>query len=561
MASVKSDRGKSRPLRQPRPTLASKTRKRKQNVQPEKARSQLSLESFARLDRSAVILLVFLLCLSHWAIRVFIAPVYTIEEADQLLMSQSFQLGYDARQPPMIAWVHAMAAAWPGLSGPVVFAIKYALLFVALTFYYLSARNVLTKPAASAAAVGAWALTFVVGWAIHEDLIVGVALMASLSLTLHALTRILTWRRNRDWFYLGLSLGLGLLTHHLFIVLPLALFFATFLSPFFREAMKPMRLVGALLVAAAIYSPYAVWLTAHPDRIAEIGQDVAATWEIDGGWLERAGAGAVSLARTLLQFSLPLSLFWLTLFWTMWLPVLYPVFARRSTDEEQHEAAWRALFARAMLIGAAIFVVGVLIGVQSWKSYWILPALYTGPLWMFLHVKRAGEFPVAIRAFAALAIALVGAVAAGRFVEWRLEIETCEEGGCRPYAPIAAWAEELRSSGFEAGTIVGADPHLTGNLRGAMLEARVMDASLPADSFPPAVTRGACLAVWRETLFDAERKVAVMPAKLASYLNDELRSPPHDLGADGAIRRNLTLSKSKSATLYFQFVPPSDACR
>ena len=39
-------------------------------------------------------------------------------------------------------------------------------------------------------------------------------------------------------------------------------------------------------------------------------------------------------------------------------------------------------------------------------------------------------------------------------------------------------------AGFEQGTIVGADKHLTGNLRGAFPNARVMDASIPPEAFP-----------------------------------------------------------------------------
>ena len=52
-------------------------------------------------------------------------------------------------------------------------------------------------------------------------------------------------------------------------------------------------------------------------------------------------------SRNLLEFTLPLSLFWLMLFWPMWLPIIYPVFQRRSTDEEPHEMFWRRLLARA----------------------------------------------------------------------------------------------------------------------------------------------------------------------------------------------------------------------
>ncbi len=510
-----------------------------------------SFDALARLDKSAVVFLILGFCLVHWAIRVMIAPVYTIEEADQLLMSQSLQVGYEARQPPMLAWLHALAIMAGGLSGAVVFAVKYLLLAIALSFYYLAARNVLIRPGVSAAAVAAWALTFQVGWAVHEDLLGAVGLMAALSLSLHAVTRILTWRRYRDWIYLGITIGLGLLTHHLYVVFPLALLAAIFLSPFFRDAVNPIRLISAVLVAALIYGPYAVWVSTHIGSVADAAREYAASWEIDSAWLDRVRNGAIAFGRTLLQFTLPLSLFWLMLFWPLWLPVIYPMFARRSTDEEPHELAWRRLFARAMFLATAAYLVGVALGVQTYKGYWLMPALFTLPIWLFAHVKRAGDFPVAIRAFAAVSIAFAALVIGGRFVEWRMEITMCDE--CRPYTPVREWAAELREAGFTQGTIVGADKHLTGNLRGAFPRSRVLDASLPVESLPPPRAEGACLAVWRDD--------TVMPEALATYLSEDLGAPPRDMGPEGAIRRNLRLSDEKAATLYLQFVPPSDLCR
>jgi hypothetical protein len=519
----------------------------------QRAKNNLTLESFVKLDRSAVIFLIFMVCLANWTIRVLISPVYTVEEADQLLMSQSFHFGYEARQPPMLAWIYALVTKAVGVSRPVVFGVKYLLLWVALTFYYLSARNVLVKPGVSAAAVGAWALTFYVGWGMHEDLLGAVGLMASLSLTLHALTRILAWRRSRDWTYLGVSMGIGLLTHHLYVVFPIAMILAIFMSPFFRDAVKPARLIVALVIAGAMYAPYAIWLLAHFDRIAVVAREFAQSYEIDSAWLSRVGQGGISLARGLISFTLPLSLFWLTLFWTLWLPVLYPIFARRSTDEEAHEEAFRQLFARAMLLSAATYLIGVVIGVQVFKGWWMLPVLYTLPLWMFSHVKRAGDFPVAIRAFAAVAVMFIIVVVAGRVVVWRMDINACDEGGCRPYSPVAAWAEQLKKSGFTQGTIVGAEKHLTGNLRGQLPKARVLDASIAPIAFPGATTHAACLAVWRDN--------PVMPEELFNYLRDSLKAPPRDRGPEGAIRRHLLLSGDKAQVLYYQFVSPSKLCR
>ena len=510
-----------------------------------------SLDSFVRLDKSAVIFLIFAFCLTHWLIRVFIAPVFTIEEADQLLLSQSLQVGYEARQPPLLTWLHALTIGSVGLSAPAVFALKYLLLFVALTFYYLSARNVLIRPGVSAAAVAAWALTFQVGWGMHEDLLGAVALMASLSLTLHAFTRILTWRRYRDWVYLGLTIGVGMLTHHLYIVFPVAMMLGIFLSPFFRDSVNPGRILITVVVAGLIYGPYAIWISTHIGSVGDAAREYATSWDIDSAWLNRVANAAGALGRTLLEFTLPLSLFWLMLFWPMWLPIIYPVFQRRSTDEEPHEMFWRRLLARAMLFATAAYLLGVVLGVQTFKGYWLLPALFPAPIWMFAHVKRAGDFPIAIRAFAAVVIAFAALVIAGRFIEWRLEVRMCDE--CRPYAPIRDWASELRKAGFTEGTIVGADKHLTGNLRGALPRARVLDASIPPDALPAAHTNGACLAVWRNE--------TVMPEALAAYLEDELGAPPHDMGPEGAIRRNLRLSDDKAATLYLQFVRPSEACR
>ncbi len=205
----------------------------------------------------------------------------------------------------------------------------------------------------------------------------------------------------------------------------------------------------------------------------------------------------------------------------------------------------------ATLFGAIVFLIGVLFGVQTYKGYWMLPVMFGVPIWMFAHVKRAGDFPIAIRGFAALTIAFVVLVIAGRFVESRLEVRMCDD--CRPYAPIAEWAQELKNSGFEYGTIVGADKHLTGNLRSAFPKARVLDASISPDAFPPPTTNGACLAVWRDE--------TVMPGDLTSYLSEDLLTTPPDPQPEGAIRRNLRLSDTKAATLYLQFVPSSDSCR
>ena len=519
----------------------------------ERRPSGISLGSIARLEKSSVLLLIYLYCLVHFVIRVLIAPVFTIEESEQLLLSQSLQFGYTASAPPMLTWIYAGLSTWPGLSAPLFFAVKYVLLCLGLSFYYLSARNILTSSTASAGALAGLALTYMVGWGFHEDMLNAVALMACMSLSLHALTRILTWRRWRDWVYLGFAMGAGLLTSHIFMIFPVALLAAAMLSSFLRDAVKFRYLGMAFAIALAVDGVYGFWFFTHVDRIPEAFADFAESWSLDPVWINRALNGALNMFETLFSATLPLSLFWATLFWSIWLPILYPVFERRSTNEEPHEVAWRGVLARTPIFASILILGGVIVGVQKFNTYWMLPAVFTIPIWMAAHVKRAGEFPVMSRAFAAIFILLTVGVIAGRFIEWRFEIAMCSEDGCRPYTPVPEWETELRRSGFSVGTIVGADPHLTGNLRAAFPEARVMDAQFAPGAYPEASTNGACLAVWRNE--------TVMPQDLADYLVIELGAQPRDRGPEGAIRRNLRQSYTKASTLYFQFVPPSEACR
>ena len=514
---------------------------------------RVSWGSIARLEKSSVLLLIYLYCLVHFIVRVLIAPVFTIEESEHLLLSQSLQFGYTASAPPLVTWMYAGLALWPGLSGPVVFGVKYALLCVGLSFFYLSARNILTTSHASAGAVAGLGLTYMVGWGMHEDMLNAVALMACMSLSLHALTRILTWRRWRDWVYLGLSMGAGLLTSHLFAIFPVALVIAALFSPFLRDAVKFRYLGMSVVIALAIQGVYTFWFFTHVDRLPEAFAGFVESWSLDPVWLNRVLGGLLDMGETLILSTMPLALFWATLFWAIWLPLLYPVFERRSTNEEPHEEAWRGVLARTPVFAAIVMFGGVLAGVQEFNTYWMLPVIFTLPIWMAAHVKRAGEFPVMSRAFVAIFLILTFGVLAGRFVEWRTEILVCSEEGCRPYTPMPEWEDELRNSGFSVGTIVGSDLHLTGNLRAAFPGARVMDAHHAPGAYPEASTSGACLAVWRNE--------TVMPQDLADYLVIELGAQPRDRGPEGAIRRNLRQSYTKASTLYFQFVPPSDGCR
>ena len=77
------------PIRQPKMSRkAAKNARAVRGRRNSERNQRSSLDALIRLDKSAIISMILLYCVIHWAIRVFVAPIYTVEEADQLLLSE-----------------------------------------------------------------------------------------------------------------------------------------------------------------------------------------------------------------------------------------------------------------------------------------------------------------------------------------------------------------------------------------------------------------------------------------------------------------------------------------
>ena len=533
-----------------------------------------------------VIGLIIAYCVAHYLIRLFTSPVFSLDEAEQLLMSQSLDLGYRFRHPPLITWIYALADMTVGLSRPVFFAIKYIIMAVGLIAFYQAARivfrwfdpnSVYLRPRndLSAAATAAWALVYYPAWGHHEDLMHTVLLFTMLAATLHAFFAALASQTKHDWIYFGATIGLGFLSKYVHIMLPVSLFLAALTIPelargrtdrngVYQASRLPVHGVAlAIGTALVIIAPYMSWVWVNELSLTHLARDVTAA-----GGIEQAAQsaspikdalfarrdGVLSLIQALIEFTLPLPVIFLILFWPMWMPYVVPFFPRRHVQEDETDVIWRKLMVRSMLIGVAIYLFVVLLGAQSFKARWMHQVLMPLPIWLFLQVQRSGPYFISMRGFSFMVALFVAGVMGGRFVEWTQDIKGCDVAKCRAYLPVKDWADALREEGFIRGTIVGAEYQLLGNLRYQIREARVLDAEFAYDSFPePSGDNGACMAVWRGD--------PSMPLELSSYLVQEMKMPPPDISPQGAIRRNLLMSEDKAAVLYYSFLPTSDTCR
>ena len=396
-----------------------------------------------------------------------------------------------------------------------------------------------------------------------------------LAVTLLTYLQALASEKKRDWAWFGIAVGLGFLSQYIYLALPIALLAATFTIPtlsrgwkdYNGDVQKPrVRWLHILIVLASalvIVAPYGWWLMSNGHGIDTMISQRSV--ETDPLLLEPYAHnplmdalidrrdGALSLVVGLIAFSMPLLLIFAFLFWQMWTPFVIPFFPKRKVEEDETDIIWRQLLSRTMLFATGLYALAVVLGLSHMEPRWMHPVLAPLPIWLFLQVQRSGPYKMGMKALSLVTSVLIFLVMAGRILDWNEDIKQCQVERCRAYLPVGDYADALVTEGWRGGTIVGAEYQLTGNLRHAMPDARVLDAHFSYDAYPaPSQDTAACLAVWRNTPF--------MPDKLQSYLADMDVLVP-DGRPQGAIRRYLLRSDEKASVLYYRYLTPTQKCR
>ncbi len=524
-------------------------------------------------------------CILHCLIRIFTSPILTIDEAQFALLGQSFSLGYGTDHPPLLSWMFAGLKNTIGVNLYSIAILKYALMTLGLCAYYKSMLTIFEwmdfsgllhrRLDLAAAATGSWALVFMVGWSNHEDQIPQVLDFTLLSISLFCLTKSLTSKGYAWWIAFGISVGLSLLSHLHLILFPLSLICAAMgmksltrphydangdrLSP---PAITWVHVGVTLAFTIAVFACHAMWLLqdggpANSLNAADFGLGENVTFTTQEGIKDLVlsrGLALRALFFAMVEYIMPLGVIFLLLFWPMWFAFIYPFFPKREVDEGPFERTWRRLFSYTLRLSIAFLSIITIITGHTLVTIWMLPVFFALPIWLFFQVQRSGPYFIAMRALAAIILISIIIVPIARFIDWSEDIMSCTEARCHTYLPIDEFAQNLSMEGFANGTIIGADPHLTGNLRTQFPNARILDAHYHVSAFPAATGKGACLAVWRD-------EDAKMPNNLAKYLNEELGIQQIDKTPGGAIRKNLINSREKHSVLYFRFLKPNKNCR
>jgi 4-amino-4-deoxy-L-arabinose transferase-like glycosyltransferase len=476
--------------------------------------------------------------LLHVVIRLLISEGAELDESEQLLLSQSFAIGY-TDQPPLYTWLLIGVEAIFGVNLLSLAILKNLLLVITHLCLFLAARIVLND--AYLAALTALSLWLVpqIAWESHRDLTHSVLVTSISSGFFYVMVTLLHRGQTRQYFLLGCLLGLGVLSKHSFLFFAAALLAAVLSQREGRDRLLDRRMLFACLLAGGIGVPYFLWLFEYFDpSTSPITRKLA----LHSGMqqLTAVGTGLGQLVWASVRFLSPLWLICVLVF-----PVLL---TRRCSGVESCQPYRRTLERFFLMVFIILVAAVILFGVTHFKDRWMQPFLFLVPLYVFVRLQGIGGIvPSQLRLFACLLaffglVFLVAPLAQAWVAPWFGLYS-------RLHAPFEAVAYQLGEAGFRQGTIVAETTFIGGNLRLLFPTSRVVTPDIRAGLRVHPQPTGQCLVVW-----DGDHGQPV-PLPLRRFLEETLHAPSLSDYVPHYIEAQLQHSRQQVYRIGFWLVP------
>jgi len=431
--------------------------------------------------------------LLHAGFRLLSSRVLGEDDVTDIVLSQDLHAGYDSfpRQPPLYDWVLWAVQQLTGPRFENFLVIKYGALIAAAVFLYLAARRALGDRLFALLTVESLALIYSISWRYHEGFTHEVGAMVAVLATAWLVLRIAQDRRTPDFAWLGLVMGLGVLTEPAYTVFLVALLIAVAVQPGLRMAFFGQAFALSVLGALAIASPYLLWMFEEPRRLYWLTRLWHDGWSFnwDGFW---------DAVRGPVAYLSPLAFI---------LPVIFPGWLKTAWGDLKD---WRIsgagsggagdyerLILHATGLAFAASVIGAVVFEVSGLAVHVLMPLYLiSVIWLFGVARRSEHRPVHVQRFGRLALVIALIAFTARMANLYIMDPVCNT--CRWGIPYDAFAKEMRARGVDdRTTIVSLDNELSGNLRPLYPASPVITRLYP--NFTPEGadwTRGRVAYVW-----------------------------------------------------------------
>jgi lipopolysaccharide core galacturonosyltransferase RgtB len=476
--------------------------------------------------------------LLHILIRLVISEGAELDEAEQLLLSQSLAIGY-TDQPPLYTWLLIGFEAIFGVDILSLAILKNLLLFITHLCLFLAARIILNDAyLASLTSLSLW-LVPQIAWESHRDLTHSVLVTSVSSGFFYVMVTLLHTGQTWCYLMLGLLLGLGALSKHSFLLFAAALLAAVLSQREVRGRLLDRRMLLACALAGLVVLPHFLWLLDHfhPDtslmtRKLELHSGMQSVMVI--------ATGLSKLVWAAVRFLSP--------FWLICVLVFPKLVTQRFSGATSRHQYCRTLERFLLIVFIILAAAVILFGVTHFKDRWMQPFLFLVPLYMFVRLQDVGGIaPGRLHMFACVLalsglVFLVAPLAQAWVAPWFGMYS-------RLHAPFEEVARQLREAGFRKGTIVAETTFIGGNLRLMFPTSRVVTPEAVSGRHVNRQEHAQCLVVWNGT--NAEP----LPTPLRRFWEGSLRAQPPSDRAPHYIEARLKRSDRRVFRIGFLLFP------
>lgn len=452
---------------------------------------------------------------AHMLIRLFGTTNFTVDDTEAAVHVQVFQLYYSLRNPPLFNWLFYGLIEVFGLNVFTIQLLKTVLLIGAGIFLYVTLRPAFRHRAALHAAIASYGATAFYGWDIFQQFSHTVTLIFAMALTLWALMRIVRMGRTIDYAFLGLGLGLGILSKYLFALYFIALLIAALRRPAYRPAILSGRMLLTLLVGLLTVLPLIIGLWADRDALfGTLGGRVA------------GGAEGPDLASFGLLILLTAE-FWMPFAALLWIALYrWPASSAAAStvaSGEGDENLYPFLRDATALMIAAMLASFLFLGTEIEGGRYLVVMFSLLPATVLAAIDRREAFPqLAIERFFKGAIGFILFIAVFRFATFLFVAPPFCLPRCVVFVDYAPVVERIGTPDSKQNVILTNHVHIGANLLRLVPNAKVvMDAYTGGSDLgiaPPAERN--CYFVW----FKNYRSTEEMPMEEA--LRRALRRQP-----------------------------------
>ncbi|WP_111561057.1 glycosyltransferase family 39 protein [Rhizobium sp.] len=300
------------------------------------------------------------------------------DESQQAFVSQWLTLGYDS-QPPLYNWLQSIVVWFFGLSLATVSATKNLVLFLVYLTYYKLAREVLEDKLYAVIATLSLLTIPQLFWEAQRDLTHTVIQLLTINLFLYGVIKTLKAPSLGSYAFMGLALGLGMLSKYNFTLVAVAAMPAVWLHPQGRARIMDRRFLLSIALAVLIFLPHGLWLLHNLDIASGRTLGIMKQEAPDTAFAKLV-QGPFKFLRLVLVIMAPTVL------------VYTLVFGRSFWKSLRASSEWTRFFtALFVTIALLVLVLVVTIGMTSLRDRWLLPFLFLMPIYFCLKMQAAGH--------------------------------------------------------------------------------------------------------------------------------------------------------------------------